>query len=55
LFWRQISHTLMDISAGPNRTMKWVVPDGTRDGSNRRPNPRRPCHLSSSLRAIRQL
>jgi hypothetical protein len=33
LFWRQISHTLMDISAGPNRTMKWVVPDGTREAA----------------------
>ena len=31
MFWPQISHTLIDISTGPNRTMKWGVPDGTRD------------------------
>lgn len=32
-FWRQIDHCLMDISAGPNRTMKWGVPDGTREAA----------------------
>ncbi|MEA3438867.1 MAG: hypothetical protein U9R58_01135 [Chloroflexota bacterium] len=33
-FWRQVQHTLMDISEGPNRTMKWGVPDGTRDAAS---------------------
>jgi hypothetical protein len=31
LFWQQVSHTQMDISLGPNRSMKWGVPDGTRE------------------------
>lgn len=33
-FWRQVQHTLMDISEGPNRIMKWGVPDGTRDAAS---------------------
>jgi len=31
LFKVQLDHTLMDISTGLNRLMKWGVPDGTRD------------------------
>jgi len=30
-FWRQVQHTVMEIRPGPNRTMQWGVPDGTRD------------------------
>ena len=33
LFWKQLSSTQMEISIGPNRSMKWGVPDGTRDQS----------------------
>ena len=32
-FWLQIQHLQMEIRPGPNRTMKWSVPDGTRDPS----------------------
>jgi hypothetical protein len=30
-FWQQLAHLQMEINPGPNRTMKWSVPDGTRD------------------------
>lgn len=30
-FWLQVKYTLMDIHPGPNKTMAWSVPDGTRD------------------------
>ena len=30
-FWQQITYLQMEINPGPNRTMKWSVPDGTRD------------------------
>jgi hypothetical protein len=32
-FWQQVRHVQMEISPGPNRTMKWSVPDGMRDPS----------------------
>ena len=32
-FWLQIQHMQMEIRPGPNRSMKWMVPDGTRDPS----------------------
>lgn len=31
LFWRQVEHCQMEILPGPERRLRWGVPDGTRD------------------------
>ena len=34
LFFTQLSACQMEIAVGPNRSMKWGVPDGSRDESS---------------------